>query len=371
MGKVKDSKKAAPAKEVKPVKAAAAKVAKPVVKKVANGKKSKKEVSSESESEDSEDSSESEEDSDDDSSAASDSSDVEMAEAKPVKVAKKDASTSDSDDSDDSASDSSDDEESSDKSEEEPKKVEAEVPSKKRKAEEEDVSDKKAKVDGDVSEKSATLWVGNLGWGVDDNVLFEEFKEFNDLLSARVVTDKETGRSRGFGYVDFASPEVAEKAYNAKNGSLLEGRDMRLDFAQKPSTSATPNARAADRASKHGDVVSPPSDTLFVGNLSFNVSEDSVSAFFNEVCAVSSLRIPTDMESGRPKGFAYVSFASIDDAKTAFEALNGSDLDGRSVRLDYAKARDPNGGGRGGGDRGGRGGFSRGGGGFQGKKTTF
>ncbi len=70
---------------------------------------------------------------------------------------------------------------------------------------------------------------------------------------------------------------------------------MRLDFASKPSTNANPNDRAADRAKKHGDVVSPPSDTLFVGNLSFNVNEEMVSEFFNETAKVASLRLPTDM----------------------------------------------------------------------------
>lgn len=74
-------------------------------------------------------------------------------------------------------------------------------------------------------------------------------------------------------------------------------------------------------------------------------------------------------ESGRPKGFAYVTFSSIDDAKSAFDSLNGGDLDGRPVRLDYAKPRDNNGGG--GGGRGGFGGGRGGGGGFQGKRTTF
>lgn len=68
---------------------------------------------------------------------------------------------------------------------------------------------------------------------------------------------------------------------------------MRLDFAAKPA--AAPQDRAAARASKHGDVVSPPSDTLFVGNLPFSADEDGVSAFFNEVAKVQSLRIPTDM----------------------------------------------------------------------------
>jgi nucleolin len=69
---------------------------------------------------------------------------------------------------------------------------------------------------------------------------------------------------------------------------------LRLDFASKPSADSAPNARAADRARKHGDVISPESDTLFVGNLPFSADEETVSAFFNEVAQVASLRIPTD-----------------------------------------------------------------------------
>lgn len=173
----------------------------------------------------------------------------------------------------------------------------AEKPSKKRKAEQEleaaETSVKKTKSNIN-SDKSATLWVGNLGWGVDDNALYEEFQNSEGLVGARIVTDKETGRSRGFGYIDFETPEAAEKAYNEKNGAFLQGRDMRLDFAAKPSADSAPNARAAERARMHGDVVSPESDTLFVGNLPFSASDESVSAFFNEVATVQSLRIPTD-----------------------------------------------------------------------------
>ena len=200
----------------------------------------------------------------------------------------------DEDGSSESGSDSDSDEEESEESESAEEKPAA--PSKKRKAEEEPeeaAETKKTKSDGE-SDKSATLWVGNLGWGVDDNALYEEFQNNEGLVGARVVTDKESGRSRGFGYVDFETPEAAEKAYNDKNGAFLQGRDMRLDFASKPSGDAAPNARAADRARKHGDVISPESDTLFVGNLSFNTNEDSVSEFFNSVASVQSLRIPTD-----------------------------------------------------------------------------
>lgn len=155
---------------------------------------------------------------------------------------------------------------------------------------------KKARTES--SGKSNTLFAGNLSWAVDDNVLYDEFKQFGNLLSARVVTDRETGRSRGFGYVDFASAEDAEKALEAKQGAFVEGRDLRLDFSnrdnKKNNSFGGNDESPAVRAKKFGDVLSPESETLFVGNLSWQADEDAVSAFFNEVAVVSSLRIPTD-----------------------------------------------------------------------------
>ncbi len=236
--------------------------------------------------------------------------------------------------------------------------------------------------------------MGNLGWKVDDKLLYEEFQTCTGIVSARVITDREQQRSRGFGYVDFETPEQAKAAFDKMQGYYLEGRELKLDFSNgRKSNNDNTGSPAANRASKYGDVVSPESDTLFVGNLSFDVDEDTVSEFFNSVCSVKSLRLPTDQESGRPKGFGYVSFYSLEEAKKAFESLNGQSLAGRNLRLDYStpKPRNDFGGGRGGGRGGfggrggGRGSFggrggSRGGGfgggrggggGFQGKKTTF
>lgn len=134
-----------------------------------------------------------------------------------------------------------------------------------------------------------------MGWGVDDDVLYEAFKGCADITNARVVTDKAMQRSRGFGYVDFSSHEGAKAAFEKMNNFELEGRAMRLDPSKPRSAEdATPNARANDRARQHGDTVSPESDTLFVGNLPFDADEDMVSAFFGEVAEVKSLRLPTD-----------------------------------------------------------------------------
>lgn len=138
------------------------------------------------------------------------------------------------------------------------------------------------------------MFAGSLSWGVDDNALYEAFKSFDGLTNARVVTEKGTGRSRGFGYVDFADAGSAKKAYEAMQGQEVDGRTINLDYANARSNDATPQARASDRAQKHGDHVSPESDTLFVGNLPFDIDQETVSQFFNEICAVVSVRLPTD-----------------------------------------------------------------------------
>lgn len=201
---------------------------------------------------------------------------------------------SDSDDSDDSDADSddsdSDDSDNSD-SDSESADEKTEAPSKKRKAEEETAAPAK-KNKTEEGEESSTLFVGNLSWKVDDAALFEEFQSSTGCTNARIITGQD-GRPRGFGYVDFDSAENAKAALEAKQGGYLDNRDMRIDLSSsKPKTDF--KDRANDRAKKFNDELSPESETVFVGNLSFNVDEESVSAFFNEVANVKSLRLPTE-----------------------------------------------------------------------------
>lgn len=143
------------------------------------------------------------------------------------------------------------------------------------------------------SSKSSSLFVGNLSWNVDDKALFEAFESFEDLTSARVVTDKNTGRARGFGYVDFGNPDAAEKALEAMKGTMLDGRPLNVDFSapKAPGEFKTPG----DRAKKYGDVLSEESDTLFVGNIPFEVDESAISELFEDVAKVKNLRLPTDL----------------------------------------------------------------------------
>lgn len=169
--------------------------------------------------------------------------------------------------------------------------------------------------------------------------------------------DRNTGKSRGFGFVDFATVEGANAAVALNGSKEIDGRAVNID-----KTTPKP-ANPEKRAQAYGDVPSEPSTVLFVGNVSFDTTEDNLWEVFAEYGEVKSVRLPTDRDTQRPKGFGYVEFVDIDSAKKAFEGAKGLDLGGRPLRLDYSQPRTEGGGGGGGGfgGRGGRGGGGRGG----------
>jgi cold-inducible RNA-binding protein len=106
---------------------------------------------------------------------------------------------------------------------------------------------------------------------------------------------------------------------------------------------------------------------LYVGNLSFNTNEDTLrQAFEQGGKKVVEVKIVTDRDTGRPRGFGFVEMASAEDAQAAISEWDGQQLDGRNLKVNEAQERSGGGGGGGGGGRGGGGG-GRGGGGRGGR----
>jgi RNA recognition motif-containing protein len=79
---------------------------------------------------------------------------------------------------------------------------------------------------------SKKLFVGSLSWDTNDQGLREAFSAHGEISEAVVVSDRDTGRSRGFGFVTFENDESADKAVAALNGTQLDGRSIRVDVAQ-------------------------------------------------------------------------------------------------------------------------------------------
>lgn len=97
--------------------------------------------------------------------------------------------------------------------------------------------------------------------------------------------------------------------------------------------------------------------SIYVGNLSYQVSEDDITAVFKEYGNVKRVQIPTDRETGRPRGFCFVEMATEAEETAAIDALDGAEWMGRSLKVNQAKPREERSGGGGrpfsGGNRGG------------------
>jgi len=83
---------------------------------------------------------------------------------------------------------------------------------------------------------SSKIYVGNLPYSVTDSSLESNFAEFGNVSSAKVMMDRETGRSKGFGFVEMGSIEEANKAHDALDGKEFEGRTIRIADAHPPRT---------------------------------------------------------------------------------------------------------------------------------------
>ena len=76
------------------------------------------------------------------------------------------------------------------------------------------------------------IYVSNLGFSVQDEDLREYFEEYGEVTSAKVITDKFTNRSRGFGFVEMSDDNAAEKAIKELNGAVVEGRTISVTVAR-------------------------------------------------------------------------------------------------------------------------------------------
>ena len=79
---------------------------------------------------------------------------------------------------------------------------------------------------------NSRLFVGNLSFNTTEEAIRDAFAEFGEVVEAKLVTDRDTGRSRGFAFVEMTSPDAANKAIQEMNGALLDGRPLRVNLAE-------------------------------------------------------------------------------------------------------------------------------------------
>jgi len=89
---------------------------------------------------------------------------------------------------------------------------------------------------------SNRLYVGNLSFNTSTEALQEAFAEAGEVLEAKIISDRDTGQSRGFGFVTMGSSDAARKAISSMNGAMLDGRALRVNEAEERQQSGGPGA---------------------------------------------------------------------------------------------------------------------------------
>lgn len=214
-----------------------------------------------------------------------------------------------------------------------------------------------------VTPSENSVFIGNLDFSVGEE---EVMAMCNDILGGglatrvRIASDRATGKPRGFGHIDFASPDGAQKAIEMLNGIQLAGRDIRVDAAQRKEDRASPAMGARDRSAAPRQARGGLAQhSIFLGNLAWDVSNELVEDMINDILGpglYTQVRLAVDRETGKMRGFGHVDFKDAASAERAVIELNGMQVMGRQIRADHAQKKEEGGGSSFGGGRGGGGG---------------
>uniref|UniRef100_A0A8D3AG40 Polyadenylate-binding protein n=1 Tax=Scophthalmus maximus TaxID=52904 RepID=A0A8D3AG40_SCOMX len=169
------------------------------------------------------------------------------------------------------------------------------------------------------------IFIKNLDKSIDNKALYDTFSAFGNILSCKVVCD-ENG-SKGYGFVHFETHEAAERAIEKMNGMLLNDRKVFVGrFKSRKEREAELGARAREFTN------------VYIKNFGEDMDDEKLKELFGRYGPALSIRVMTD-ESGKSKGFGFVSFERHEDAQKAVDDMNGKDMNGRQVYVGRAQKK--------------------------------
>ncbi|KAL7275268.1 hypothetical protein RUND412_001796 [Rhizina undulata] len=175
--------------------------------------------------------------------------------------------------------------------------------------------------DGTPLAPTKVLYLGNIQFDVREDELKEHFSQFGTVMATKIIYDPR-GLSRGFGYVEFETIEQAAEAIDKMHNRILAGRRLNVQYVARNSAGGSSN--------------NPASSTLFIGNMSYEITDEDLNQVFKNIKNCVDVRVAMDRRTGQPRGFAHADFTDVESAVSAKEQLIGVELFGRVLRIDYA-----------------------------------
>ncbi|CAN0904878.1 RNA-binding protein CP29B, chloroplastic [Linum grandiflorum] len=179
------------------------------------------------------------------------------------------------------------------------------------------------KIEEASSGVNTKLYIGNLPFNVDSAELAGVIQDHGSPELIEVLYNRVTGKSRGFAFVTMSSIEDCDTVIQNLDGKEYQGRMLRVNMADKP--------RARDRMYPETE------HKLFVGNVSWSVTSESLTEAFRPYGEVAFARVLYDGETGRSRGYGFVCFTNASDMEAALQAADGLELEGRALRVSLAE----------------------------------
>nr|ACN40970.1 unknown [Picea sitchensis] len=178
------------------------------------------------------------------------------------------------------------------------------------------------------SDEVKTLWVGDLQFWMDEGYLHTCFSHTGELVSAKIIRNKYTGQSEGYGFMEFITRTAAEKIMQTYNGTLMPNTEQvfRMNWA---------TFSMGERRLDGG-----PDFSIFVGDLDSDVSDLVLQETFqSRYSSVKAAKVVMDANTGRSKGYGFVRFGEESERARAMTEMNGVYCSTRPMRISAATPR--------------------------------
>ncbi|XP_057497285.1 heterogeneous nuclear ribonucleoprotein 1-like isoform X1 [Actinidia eriantha] len=166
------------------------------------------------------------------------------------------------------------------------------------------------------------LFIGGISWDTNEDSLREYFQNFGAVVEAVIMKDRKTGRARGFGFVVFADPAVAERVVRERH--ILDGRTVE---AKKAVPRDDQHVLSRNSGSLQGSPGPARTKKIFVGGLASTVTESDFKMYFDQFGTITDVVVMYDHNTQRPRGFGFITYDSEEAVEKVllktFHELNG------------------------------------------------
>nr|XP_043609925.1 heterogeneous nuclear ribonucleoprotein 1-like [Erigeron canadensis]XP_043609926.1 heterogeneous nuclear ribonucleoprotein 1-like [Erigeron canadensis] len=170
------------------------------------------------------------------------------------------------------------------------------------------------------------LFIGGISWDTNEERLKEYFQTFGEVIEAVIMKDRTTGRARGFGFVVFSDPAVAERVVKEKH--MIDGRTVEAKKAVPRDDQQMLNRSSGSIQGSPGPGPGPiRTKKIFVGGLASSVTESDFKNYFDQFGIITDVVVMYDHNTQRPRGFGFITYDSEESVDKAllrtFHELNG------------------------------------------------